>query len=78
MNKKLTPIKAIRKKCLECSGYQPSEVRLCTSEDCPLFPYRMGKRPKIISQKHKHLIKQADSPMISIKNEPSGDRQKVL
>lgn len=45
MTKKLTPIKAIRQKCLNCCAYQPSEVRLCTNEDCPLFCYRMGKRP---------------------------------
>ena len=41
----LTPIKAIRAKCLECSNYQPKEVRECLITDCPLFPYRMGKNP---------------------------------
>lgn len=41
----LTPIKAIRAKCLDCSGKSPSEVRKCESNDCPLFPYRMGKNP---------------------------------
>ena len=40
-----TPIKAIRKKCLDCSCYQPKEVRLCTVIDCPIYPYRMGRRP---------------------------------
>lgn len=44
--KKLTPMKAIRAKCLDCSCYQPKEVRLCTVTKCPLYPYRMGKRPK--------------------------------
>lgn len=43
--KRLTPIKAIRAKCLDCSGFQPSEVRRCEIEDCPLFPYRFGKNP---------------------------------
>ena len=42
----LTPIKAIRKKCLDCMGNQYGAVRLCEAEDCPLHPYRMGKRPK--------------------------------
>jgi len=46
MSKTLTPVKAIRKKCLDCSAYQPKEVRLCTMLDCSLFPYRMGKRPR--------------------------------
>jgi hypothetical protein len=41
----LTPIKAIRAKCLDCSCWQPKEVRLCVHEKCPLFPYRMGKNP---------------------------------
>ncbi len=45
MKQRLTPIKAIRAKCLECSGGQPSEVRNCTIVDCPLYPYRFGKNP---------------------------------
>ena len=40
-----TPIKAIRKKCLDCSCYQPKEVRQCTVIDCPIYPYRMNHRP---------------------------------
>ncbi len=40
-----TPIKAIRKKCLECCGNHYSEIRHCEIIDCPLFPYRLGKRP---------------------------------
>lgn len=40
-----TPIKAIRAKCLECSGFQPKEVRECQIDTCPLFPFRMGKNP---------------------------------
>lgn len=43
----MTPIKSIRAKCLDCCCSQPSEVRLCPAENCPLWPYRMGKRPKI-------------------------------
>ena len=44
--KTVTPMKAIRLKCLECSGGQVKEVRECNLVECPLFPYRMGKRPK--------------------------------
>ena len=43
---KLTPIKAIRAKCLDCCGGQTKEVRLCSIEKCPLYQYRMGHRPK--------------------------------
>jgi len=44
--KSLTPVKAIRAKCIECSGDDKAEVRLCTFGECPLWPYRMGRRPK--------------------------------
>lgn len=43
---KLTPIKAIRKKCLGCCCGQVVEVRLCNITACPLHGYRMGRRPK--------------------------------
>ena len=43
--KTLTPVKAIRAKCLDCANGQQVEVRLCTCEKCPLYPYRMGHRP---------------------------------
>lgn len=43
---KITPIKAIRKKCLNCVNGQPKEVKLCTIKNCPLYAYRMGHRPK--------------------------------
>ena len=40
-----TPIKAIRKKCLDCTCHQPKEIRFCTVIDCPIYPYRLGHRP---------------------------------
>ena len=46
MSKILTPLKAIRAKCLECCAGQTREVRLCHMVWCSLYPYRMGKRPK--------------------------------
>lgn len=42
----LTPLKAIRAKCLDCMCGNAAEVRRCPCEDCSLFPYRMGHRPK--------------------------------
>lgn len=41
----LTPVKAIRKRCLDCSGFMPSEVRSCLLPECPLYMFRMGKNP---------------------------------
>ena len=40
-----TPIKSIRKFCIDCQGGSFKEVRLCTAHDCPLYAYRMGTRP---------------------------------
>lgn len=48
MQKKLTPMKAIRLKCLDCCCGQAAEVKLCPSTDCSLYPYRMGHRPQEI------------------------------
>ena len=42
----LTPIKAIRAHCIECSGGSTKEVKECPIAKCTLYPYRMGKRPK--------------------------------
>ena len=38
-----SPIKAIRARCLDCSGGNASEVRKCTATGCSLWPLRMGK-----------------------------------
>lgn len=42
----MTPIKAIRAHCIECCGGSKKEARLCPAAECPLHPYRMGRRPK--------------------------------
>ena len=41
---KLTPIRAIRAKCIECAG-SPRAATRCEKEDCPLYPYRTGRNP---------------------------------
>lgn len=42
---KLTPMKAIRRKCIDCSGGSSNEVKLCPVKNCPLYDYRFGKDP---------------------------------
>lgn len=39
------PVKAIRAKCLDCSGGSRAEVNACVISGCPLFPFRMGTNP---------------------------------
>ena len=41
----MTPLKAIREKCLDCCGGSAHEVRLCTCEKCALYRFRFGKNP---------------------------------
>lgn len=42
---KTNPVKVIREKCLDCCCGSIKEVKLCTAERCPLWPWRMGKNP---------------------------------
>ena len=43
---KLTPMKAIRQKCLDCCNHYAKEVRECQVKKRALYEYRMGHRPK--------------------------------
>lgn len=38
-------IKAIRAKCIDCSGGNATEARKCVAYNCALWPFRMGKSP---------------------------------
>lgn len=44
-NRPRNPMRAIREKCLDCSGGSHAEVSQCTVEGCPLFAYRSGRNP---------------------------------
>lgn len=43
--KKMTPLKAIRARCLDCCCGQAYEVKRCTVQDCPLWAWRFGHTP---------------------------------
>ncbi len=57
---KVTPMKQMRRKCLDCCLNSKQEVRECTAYHCALYPYRMGRRPteKEI-ETHVNALKQA-------------------
>lgn len=40
-------LKAIRSRCIDCSGGSLGEVRSCSHESCSLHPFRMGRNPNI-------------------------------
>ena len=54
--KRISPLKAIRLKCLDCCCGSSNEVKLCTAERCPLYVFREGKNP--YSQKRKYTEEQ--------------------
>ncbi len=59
-HKQMSPMAAIRLKCLDCCSGQPSEVRLCESVKCALWAFRAGKHP-FTSAKMKSALQEADS-----------------
>lgn len=42
----MTPLKAIRARCLDCAAGELATVRRCEMPDCPLHRLRMGKGSK--------------------------------
>ena len=42
---RVSPLRALRLKCLDCCNGSAQEVRLCAAVDCPNWPFRMGKNP---------------------------------
>lgn len=43
--KNTNPLRVIREKCLDCCCSSSQEVKLCTAENCALYPFRFGKNP---------------------------------
>ena len=41
----MSPLQALRARCLDCCNYQEKEVALCPAVDCPSWPFRMGTDP---------------------------------
>jgi hypothetical protein len=41
----MTPLRAIRAKCRDCSCGSTRYVKQCPSTDCPLWTFRFGLRP---------------------------------
>ena len=46
MTTKAEVLQAIRRKCLDCSCFQPGEVRECPLTTCGLWPFRLGRDPE--------------------------------
>jgi hypothetical protein len=58
--KRLTPVKAIRAKCVDCSGFELKAVRECPfngerEELCSLYHLRMGKGSRAVLKSIRHF-----------------------
>jgi hypothetical protein len=57
---KTSLLKAVRSQCLECVCYSSEEVKLCSSPNCSLYPYRFGKDPfrtkRVLTEEQKKVI----------------------
>lgn len=51
-----TPMKAIRAMCVSCSGGSTHEPKYCQVFDCPLWPFRTGRRPETLAKKNPELL----------------------
>lgn len=49
---KLSPLKQIRKQCLDCCGGSVKATRFCHSTNYPLWHLRFGKFPKTVIREH--------------------------
>ena len=63
----LTPLSAIRAKCIDCSAGSMKEVRECVMLDCPLYRYRLGKspnrKPRILTDEEREALRQRMAKM---------------
>lgn len=50
----MSPMEAIRRKCLDCSCHVAPEVRRCEAIGCPLWPFRSGHHPYTASARLRH------------------------
>lgn len=49
----ITPLDAIKRKCLKCSHGSKAEVENCTLKNkCPLYPFRFGTIPVTVKNEY--------------------------
>jgi hypothetical protein len=61
-------LKAVRRRCLDCSGGTDAAVRSCTVSACPLFEFRFGKNPNIVRSPER---KEADARRLALLRTPA-------
>ena len=53
LKKATTPLKAVRAKCVQCTGGQVRSIATCVENTCALHPFRMGANPFHSQSKNK-------------------------
>jgi hypothetical protein len=65
----LTPMRAIRIKCIDCSGGLVGEVAHCAVVECPLYPFRSGHKPIRVGAARKNAF----TPKVSVSSVTQGE-----
>lgn len=73
---RVSPLRALRLKCLDCCNDSAQEVRLCTAVDCPSWPFRMGKNPWA-SEARREIGRSAARRLNAERAAPQPDRLKT-
>jgi hypothetical protein len=77
-HKPMSPLKALRLRCIDCCADQPSEVRLCTAVACPSWPFRMGANPwskERSEAQQRHTRTLTEKGRSGAEKQPSGGRR---
>lgn len=71
----MTPLKAIRAKCIDCSGGSVYEPKYCTVKHCPLWPYRDGHDPAKKGKGNTASLKALNEERARLKRVPNANEQ---
>ena len=53
----MSPLEAIKEKCLDCCCGQTAEIKLCTATNCPLYSFRKApKKTRIMTDEQKAKV----------------------
>ena len=85
MPTKLTPLQAMRAKCLDCSSHKPKEVRECPAISCAIYPYRLGHNPSrkgvgpgSVIKDQENAVQSLKTPKNEVLNEHEGSKDPSL
>ena len=61
-HERMSPLKALRLRCIDCCAGSAYQVRRCTAVTCPSWPFRMGNSPwrekKVLSDEERAAVSQ--------------------